>query len=155
MTCKFCLHWTRDGGDLSGRDSGLCKLLPVPERTFWDRTCGSFALRDHAELVALVRRVEALNRPALKPEPKPEFDLHDFDPWLDGAILDAPVAALGLGGRAINGLRNELIDTIGEVILYSEKELLDMRDFGRKSLATLKSALAVYGLRLAGGAWGK
>jgi DNA-directed RNA polymerase subunit alpha len=50
--------------------------------------------------------------------------------------------------RAANGLKNAGIETIAELVLKTESELLRTRNFGRKSLDEIKEVLAGLGLSL-------
>ena len=49
--------------------------------------------------------------------------------------------------RSYNCLKNAKIDTIRDLVVRTEAELLRSRHFGRKSLTELKEALAGMGLR--------
>jgi DNA-directed RNA polymerase alpha subunit len=57
-------------------------------------------------------------------------------------ILDLPV-------RAFNALRNQNIDTIGELAATADFDLLCMPNFGRKSLGDVKEALRMAGVEQA------
>ena len=52
-----------------------------------------------------------------------------------------PVSELELSVRSINCLQNAKIDFIGELVQRSENELLQMKNFGRKSLNEIKAIL--------------
>jgi len=56
-----------------------------------------------------------------------------------------PIEELNLQPRARHTLRREGIRTIGDVMRYSNNDLLDLRQFGDKSLADLKVALSAAG----------
>jgi DNA-directed RNA polymerase subunit alpha len=66
-----------------------------------------------------------------------------------GGLLDKPVSQLGLSVRASHCLDKEGIRTIGELVTYSEDDLLEMRNFGKTSLDEVKRILADLGLTLA------
>ncbi len=53
----------------------------------------------------------------------------------------APIEELGLSQRAYNSLRRSGLMTIGQVLERTEKELLDLRNFGRKSYDELRDRL--------------
>lgn len=52
-----------------------------------------------------------------------------------------------LSHRALNALRNEGIETIQQLKMYTEAELLRIPNFGRVSLMLAKEALAEHGLQ--------
>jgi DNA-directed RNA polymerase subunit alpha len=62
------------------------------------------------------------------------------------AILDKPVAELELSVRAANCLENAGIRTIRDLVQRTEKQMLEERNFGRKSLAEVRDILKAYGL---------
>jgi DNA-directed RNA polymerase alpha subunit len=74
---------------------------------------------------------------------------------VDVAIVDIELLAcpfeekLELSVRISNALRNDGAVTLGDVVKLTEGELLRMPNFGRKSLAELKEALASLGLQCA------
>lgn len=83
--------------------------------------------------------------------------------WQRGStILDQQIDKLDLSTRTVNALCNwgcpfengrrfhDPINTIAELIAYSETELLCVPNFGRKSLKEVKEFLVSHGLRLRG-----
>ncbi len=56
-------------------------------------------------------------------------------------ILSLPVYELELSTRAMNCLKNEDIQYIGELIQQTNRQMLRMPNFGKKSLKELKDAL--------------
>lgn len=62
--------------------------------------------------------------------------------------LQRPITILDLPARSQNCLQREGIHTIGELILRSEADLLDIRNFGAKSIEDVKDELAKLDLRL-------
>lgn len=62
--------------------------------------------------------------------------------------LQRPITILNLPARSQNCLQREGIETIGQLILRSEADLLDIRNFGAKSIEDVKDELAKYDLRL-------
>lgn len=62
--------------------------------------------------------------------------------------LSRSVNELDLSVRAMNCLNNANIQTIGELVAKSDAELLKYRNFGRSSLAEIKTALAEMGLAM-------
>lgn len=59
-----------------------------------------------------------------------------------------PITILNLPARSQNCLQREGIHTIGELIQRSEADLLDIRNFGAKSIEDVKEELAKLDLRL-------
>ncbi|RRD45630.1 DNA-directed RNA polymerase subunit alpha [Tessaracoccus sp. OH4464_COT-324] len=62
--------------------------------------------------------------------------------------LNLPVEDLDLSVRSYNCLKREGIHTVGELVARSEEDLLDIRNFGSKSIDEVKETLAAYGLTL-------
>jgi len=56
---------------------------------------------------------------------------------------------LELSNRSLNGLQSAKIETIGQLVQWTEQEILNLRFLGRKSLREIKQALARIGLTLA------
>jgi DNA-directed RNA polymerase subunit alpha len=64
------------------------------------------------------------------------------------ADLALPIEELDLTVRSYNCLKREGIDTVGELIGRTEADLLDIRNFGQKSIDEVKMKLAGMGLGL-------
>src|SRR3569832_2919632 len=64
------------------------------------------------------------------------------------ADLALPIEELDLTVRAYNCLKREGINTVGELIGRTEADLLDIRNFGQKSIDEVKMKLAGMGLGL-------
>jgi DNA-directed RNA polymerase subunit alpha len=62
--------------------------------------------------------------------------------------LVRPIEALDLTVRSYNCLKREGIHTVGELITRSEADLMDIRNFGQKSIDEVKEKLAQLGLPL-------
>jgi len=62
--------------------------------------------------------------------------------------LSIPVEALDLTVRSYNCLKREGIHTVGELITRSEADLMDIRNFGAKSIDEVKDKLASMGIAL-------
>lgn len=62
--------------------------------------------------------------------------------------LNLPVEDLELSVRSYNCLKREGIHTVGELVARSEEDLLDIRNFGSKSIDEVKETLAGLGLSL-------
>ena len=63
-------------------------------------------------------------------------------------LNDKPVSILDLSTRASNSLKNAEIETIGQLISYSEVDLMEFDKFGKTSLKEIKEKLATLGLSL-------
>ena len=64
------------------------------------------------------------------------------------ADLALPVEELKLTMRSYNCLKREGIHTIGELVSHTEQDLLDIRNFGMKSIDEVKEKLQTLGLSL-------
>ncbi|MDO5671476.1 MAG: DNA-directed RNA polymerase subunit alpha [Actinomycetaceae bacterium] len=72
-------------------------------------------------------------------------------PQADTALaenLGRPIEELDLASRALNCLTREGIRTVGELVARSQADLLDIRNFGQKSIDEIKDKLAELGLHL-------
>lgn len=59
-----------------------------------------------------------------------------------------PIEELELSARSFNCLKREGIDTVVKLITYSEQDLLDIKNFGQKSIEEVKEKLNNMGLLL-------
>ncbi|SHG04026.1 DNA-directed RNA polymerase subunit alpha [Jatrophihabitans endophyticus] len=66
----------------------------------------------------------------------------------DAAAFSMPIEDLDLTVRSYNCLKREGIHTVGELVGRSEADLLDIRNFGSKSIDEVKVKLAGLGLAL-------
>ncbi|MDY2940936.1 MAG: DNA-directed RNA polymerase subunit alpha [Varibaculum sp.] len=64
------------------------------------------------------------------------------------ADLALPIEDLQLQSRSYNALTREGIRTVGELVARSEADLLDIRNFGAKSIEEIKDKLAEMGMGL-------
>ena len=64
------------------------------------------------------------------------------------ANFSMPIEEMELTVRSYNCLKREGIHTVGELISRSEADLLDIRNFGAKSIDEVKMKLASMGLAL-------
>ena len=64
-----------------------------------------------------------------------------------GGRYDIPIEDLNLSVRAYNALKRHNITKVGELLALSHDELLNIRNFGEKSLAELRERLAELGLQ--------
>jgi len=93
-------------------------------------------LKNLFELVA-----EREDYPGLVPD-----DLVEPDPVQEN--LDLPIEALDLSERPRNCLRRAQIQTVGELILKTEEDLLNITNFGQKSLEEVVAKLDELGFSL-------
>lgn len=63
-------------------------------------------------------------------------------------LLEMPIENLLLPTRALNSLHEAEIETIGQLISYSEIDLMEFEKFGKTSLKNIKERLATFGLSL-------
>ena len=64
------------------------------------------------------------------------------------ADLALPIEELTLTVRSYNCLKREGINTVGDLVQKSESELMDIRNFGQKSIDEVKAKLEELGLGL-------
>lgn len=81
----------------------------------------------------------------------PRSSLVDFD--TEGTLTgpqppDARIEELDFSVRTYNCLKKANILTIGELVQYSETDLMNIRNFGKKSLTEVRDKLAMLGLGL-------
>src|SRR3954454_8438987 len=69
---------------------------------------------------------------------------------LAGGMENFPIEELELGVRSYNCLKRVGIETIGDLVIKSEKELAAIPNFGKKSIEEVKETLAQHGLGLRG-----
>jgi len=79
-------------------------------------------------------------------------ELNDIGPSPTDAALAAdlalPIEELNLTVRSYNCLKREGIHSVGELVARSEQDLLDIRNFGAKSIEEVKQKLTDMGLAL-------
>jgi DNA-directed RNA polymerase subunit alpha len=85
--------------------------------------------------------------PAEEPEPIPEIKSLGM-PEVPESKLSMPVLALDLSARALHCLEGEGIKTVGELLTKPEKELLEIRNFGKVTLQEVADKLAEHGLEV-------
>jgi DNA-directed RNA polymerase subunit alpha len=66
-------------------------------------------------------------------------------------VLDIPIEDVEFSVRTFNCLKKESINTLGELIQRAEGELLNIRNFGKRSLDEVLEKLTQYELGLKGG----
>ena len=130
----------------------------VGQRTDYDKlilevtTNGSLspdeALREAAEL--LVDRLSIFADPD-RARPSEEFAIEGLEAAPAGGGMDEVlIEELELGVRSYNCLKREGIQTVGDLISKTEAELLNIPNFGKKSIDEVKEKLTARGLGLRG-----
>jgi len=66
-------------------------------------------------------------------------------------VFSQTLEEAGLGGRALKILREHGIETVGDLVRLSKKELESLKGLGKKSIAEIEKFLAELGLELGGG----
>ena len=66
--------------------------------------------------------------------------------WLSAKELfdDTPVSELGVSVRILNCLKNEGLETVGDVVSTSDMAFLRTPNFGKKSLEELRTAIRAH-----------
>ena len=59
-----------------------------------------------------------------------------------------PIEEMDLSVRSYNCLKREGVGTVGDLIQRTEQDLLDIRNFGQKSIDEVKAKLQAMGLGL-------
>ena len=93
-------------------------------------------VQGHMDIYASLAEVE---EPVLPPEAETEPEKED-------SILDDSIETLELSIRSMNCLKNANIRTLRDLVSRSEKEMVEIRNFGEKSLKEVRSKLEVMGL---------
>jgi DNA-directed RNA polymerase subunit alpha len=130
----------------------------VGQRTDYDKlimditTNGSLmpedALRQAAEI--LVDRLTIFTDPD-RTRSSEEYDLEAAaQPAVGGGMNDMLIEELELGVRSYNCLKREGIQTVGDLISKTEAELLNIPNFGKKSIDEVKEKIIGRGLSLRG-----
>ena len=67
---------------------------------------------------------------------------------IDKALYDTTIWDLEITVRVANALKHSNIRTVGELVQKTRKELLEIRNLGKKSLKELEEELSKFGLRI-------
>lgn len=125
----------------------------VGQRTDYDKlvlevqTNGSVTAQESvAEAASIVTQHMALFMEQAGVEGEPELIFESED---EGAPeLDMPVEDLELSVRSYNCLKRQGINTVAQLLDYSEADLLNIRNFGAKSIEEVKDKLVQLGYNL-------
>ncbi len=80
----------------------------------------------------------------------PEGGIFESIPDEKDRVLDTPIEELDLTVRSYNCLKRQGVNSIGQLTECSEADLLNIRNFGAKSIEEVKDKLQAMGLGLAG-----
>lgn len=83
-------------------------------------------------------------------EPKAMQSMDISKPSVSDSILRLTIDELDLPTRIYNSLRNNEIETLGQLMEKSKKDLLSMRNMGNKSITTVEQKLKEKGISLNG-----
>ena len=78
-------------------------------------------------------------------------DIWDERDDVDTGRLDMPIEDLELGVRAYNCLKRQGVNTVAQLVVLTEEDLMRIRNFGAKSIEEVKERLTKLGLSLKGG----
>jgi DNA-directed RNA polymerase subunit alpha len=92
-------------------------------------------VQGHLEIYSRLATVEQMEEPA-ETEDKPEEE----------SILEASIDSLELSIRSMNCLKNANIRTLRDLVSRSEKQMVEIRNFGEKSLKEVREKLEALGL---------
>lgn len=108
------------------------------------------------EVRALRKRIFELNKRRIQIKKQQKLDLKPVSP----ETLAIPVAALPFSARVRNAFKNSNIETLGDIIQYSEQEFVygysnwknswSFPNLGEKSVLEIKELLLTFGLKLKG-----
>ena len=139
------------------RVSYIVESARVGQRTDYDKlildvvTNGAItpeeALRQAAEL--LVDRLQIFTDPD-RQRAFDDFPIEGVGAAAGGGMDDVLIEELELGVRSYNCLKREGIQTVGDLVTKTEAELLNIPNFGKKSIDEVKEKLAERGLALRG-----
>src|SRR5699024_1383966 len=114
--------------------------LPISKNSMAPRDALASAGKTLVELFGLAQELN-LEAEGIEIGPSPVEVEHVDAYWM-------PIEDLNLAVRSLNCFKREGVHTVGELIQRSESDLLDIRNFGQKSINEVKLALAQLGLGL-------
>jgi len=79
---------------------------------------------------------------------KEERKVEEVEEKEEPSVKDVTVEELGLSIRSLNCLKRAGLKTLGEIMEYSEEDLMRLKNFGAKSLDEIKATLEQHNLRL-------
>jgi Lon protease-like protein len=112
------------------------------------RLAREYGFRNWSELMRHVKSLSAAYKATREADEAAGASAPEAGPAIK-IWLKRPVADLPLSRRAFTGLQLKNIGNIGELLQYTEPDLLEIKNFGRKSLNEIKIVLSKLGLSLA------
>ena len=142
-------------GEANKRDK-LVEACRVGQHTDYDRlvleieTNGSIAPRDAVVQAANIinQHMAAFMNLAETPEVEEEASIFAPEVTNDNAELDKQIEDLDLSVRSYNCLKRASIHSVRQLVEFSENDLLNIRNFGVKSIEEVKDKLESMGLSL-------
>lgn len=122
----------------------------VGQRTDFDRlvlevvTDGSLKSYEAISQAAAIMQKKLSLFSNLEPVTRPEVSTAGPE----SEVLDTPIEDLQLSVRSLNCLKRAGIRTLGELLTYSEEDIMKLKNFGQKSLDEIKDKLHERGLAL-------
>lgn len=122
----------------------------VGQRTDYDRlimdvhTDGSLKPYEAISQAAAIMQRKLSLFSNMEPVTRPEIPIGGPE----SEILDTPIEDLQLSVRSLNCLKRAGIRTLGELLTYSEDDIMKLKNFGQKSLDEIKDKLVERGLSL-------
>ena len=138
------------------RCAKLVEACRVGQHTDYDRlvleieTNGSIAPRDAVVQAANIinQHMAAFMNLAETPEVEEEASIFAPEVTNDNAELDKQIEDLDLSVRSYNCLKRASIHSVRQLVEFSENDLLNIRNFGVKSIEEVKDKLESMGLSL-------
>ena len=138
------------------RCAKLVEACRVGQHTDYDRlvleieTNGSIAPRDAVVQAANIinQHMAAFMNLAETPEVEEEVSIFAPEVTNDNAELDKQIEDLDLSVRSYNCLKRASIHSVRQLVEFSENDLLNIRNFGVKSIEEVKDKLESMGLSL-------
>lgn len=138
------------------RCAKLVEACRVGQHTDYDRlvleieTNGALSPRDAVVSAANIINQHMAAFMTLTDEPETEEEISIFAPEVtsDNAELDKQIEDLDLSVRSYNCLKRASIHSVRQLVEFSENDLLNIRNFGVKSIEEVKDKLESMGLSL-------
>lgn len=138
------------------RCAKLVEACRVGQHTDYDRlvleieTNGALSPRDAVVSAANIINQHMAAFMTLTDEPEAEEEISIFAPEVtsDNAELDKQIEDLDLSVRSYNCLKRASIHSVRQLVEFSENDLLNIRNFGVKSIEEVKDKLESMGLSL-------
>lgn len=99
---------------------------------------GAYEATDNKAFKSIAEDIDGILRDITRQEELP----------VENHILSGSIDKLDLDMRSRRALHFENINTVSQLIDYTERELLKIPNLGKKSLKVIKEALAEHGLKL-------